>query len=594
MVIDYVRRFLRRRDSSKQKRVVRINPPSPLQKYRTNALKSGYKLDIYMSKSNDDARPWHSIEAAAYIPQNERNLLLRRFAEEIGLNIKEDDTVVEVYWKKKLSPGGKSYTYRMEFMTRTDLPCRVIFGKHDPRGMLPGFPHPFEGSAKQDFDESYSFSKLRTKSWRKLVDKTSSWGSAASNSRRSSFRQKMSPASTFAPSNPIPPKRVDICGRTQAVERDVEVQNATNGRSNANNQSAVESRAILDTGLSSVVEEAIQENPGSGCQNPIIHQRTVEFPLSGPCQIDHSKAELRVGSGVAPWTFEPLGSDANTRQTSVMGHRDELIAVDSVAGEDPKRPTASSRRGSEYVHNLPLNSVRNADFSASHETAVSLTQPKYLELELEPELIPKALTAVEKPLPRREIEGGSIETDPGSIKAGFKPSEESEADVHHPLQLDDLNDSGRDPVIAEPSLPPRESYSNTIFDHSMATEHYRSHGEIASYPVGKFLEQEHNSSQGKDKTPEAANASDHSSNQQESRSRKQIVKHQKAPKIRSAKLAGPEALQNVDLTPAPGAAEYWKYDEAAKAYYHIDSDTLSTLWYEESDSEDSDLGDSKK
>jgi hypothetical protein len=49
-----------------------------------------------------------------------------------------------------------------------------------------------------------------------------------------------------------------------------------------------------------------------------------------------------------------------------------------------------------------------------------------------------------------------------------------------------------------------------------------------------------------------------------------------APVIRLARVSS-----DVALSPAPGADKYWTYLENANAYYHVDSDTGSTIWREE-------------
>jgi hypothetical protein len=76
--------------------------------------------------------------------------------------------------------------------------------------------------------------------------------------------------------------------------------------------------------------------------------------------------------------------------------------------------------------------------------------------------------------------------------------------------------------------------------------------------------------------------------QQEARAEIRARKRGKAPKLRRMKLDQSKASENVDMTPAPGASEHWTYDPSAKGHYHIDSDTGSTNWYSDSDSEDSD------
>jgi hypothetical protein len=138
-------------------------------------------------------------------------------------------------------------------------------------------------------------------------------------------------------------------------------------------------------------------------------------------------------------------------------------------------------------------------------------------------------------------------------------------------------------VILDQSSAALEMSLNTVQDLSTSTALSLDHDEITSYGMQRFLESEENILQRKYTLPKSAHASDLSSREQEPHSKQRSKKRSKVPKIRRAKL---DSSQKVDLTPAPEADKYWTYDEDAKAYYHIDSDTQSTFWYEES-SEDS-------
>jgi hypothetical protein len=182
------------------------------------------------------------------------------------------------------------------------------------------------------------------------------------------------------------------------------------------------------------------------------------------------------------------------------------------------------------------------------------------------------------------IENGPTGAEQSYLKEGNVPTGDNESDA---LDREDLKHETINQVILDQSSASLERSLDTVRDLSTPTKLPLDHGEITSYGVQRFLESEQNIAQGKRPPLKAANASDPSltMQEQELHSKQQIKKMRRAPKIRSAKL---DASQKVDLTPAPGADKYWTYDEYAKAYYHIDSDTQSTFWYEDSseDSED--------
>jgi hypothetical protein len=213
--------------------------------------------------------------------------------------------------------------------------------------------------------------------------------------------------------------------------------------------------------------------------------------------------------------------------------------------------------------------------SADQKPGVSLSQSEKLEigfgLENKPKLDIQSL--LEDQLSSFEIANGSKTDTPKSHKVLLG---ERQTDVVHPDPALEHDDSGQ-VMFDQSSVSPERSVS-TVHDPSIATERAAAHGEITSYGVERFLGSSQNDSRRKRTLPEALDASA-SSPDTDFHSERPRKRSGKAPKIRSAKL---DASRNVDLSPAPGADKYWTYDEKSKAYYHIDSDTGSTFWYEDS------------
>ena len=197
---------LLRRGNRKDKNIVSWRNERSSMDTWTDAYKPGQILDIDIAPFGDSHDPpiWHSVDRAVHIPSNERNLLSLTLARKMGVVAFDEkgmivDNTVELQWKRR-EPFPKNILYgcRARFVIQEDLPCEVMFGKHDPLDMLPEYPSPFEGATREVFDQSYGFSKPlakpRTNSWA-IVRKSFSWGSDKSKAKstKSSSDLRMSP-----------------------------------------------------------------------------------------------------------------------------------------------------------------------------------------------------------------------------------------------------------------------------------------------------------------------------------------------------------------------------------------------------------------
>lgn len=238
---------LRRRGSRKDKNIVSWHNERSSMDTWTDAYKPGQILDIDIASFGDSHDPpiWHSVDCAVHIPSNERNLLSLTLARKMGVVAFDEkgnivDNTVELRWKRREPfPKKKLYGCRARFVIQADLPCEVMFGKHE---MLPGYPSPFEGATKKVFDQSYSFSKPRAKprtnSWA-IVRKSFSWGSdkskAKSTKSSSDLRMSQMPptANTSDHHKSHRPELLDDDGGSQAIHSGMPFSEVTSNLSSS-------------------------------------------------------------------------------------------------------------------------------------------------------------------------------------------------------------------------------------------------------------------------------------------------------------------------------------------------------------------------
>jgi hypothetical protein len=207
-------------------------------------------------------------------------------------------------------------------------------------------------------------------------------------------------------------------------------------------------------------------------------------------------------------------------------------------------------RGSERPNLVLFNVTREI---SSAESLSCLPQPNKVKLEIEPNAGKPEIGQERRD--RLVIAGSLTKTKSGPLEPTF---------VQPGLRYEVENRSA-------PELS-RTSPKNSL-EILTTTERPRSHGSIKLFRMKRFLESEANIPQAEDRHTEVEYVSDYPSDQLGSRPKRRG----KLPKIGSAKLVVPTAS---DLTPAPGADEYWTWDDSAKAYYHRDSDSQSIFWYD--------------
>jgi len=290
MVKQFLRRLFGLGCPQKEKLPIVSTRPTA-RSHQTDLSKTGRRadIDIVSSKYIPDARPWYSVDGAAYIPTNEGNFISLTLAKKMGLVALDDNREViaetfELRWRgRNLGPDDPQYWCQGQFAIRKDLPSGVIFGKHDPNMMLPEYPSPFEKAPKENFPESYGPSRplataSRTNSWEKtrwLLGKTTSWTSSEKSkakSRQSSFSVRKSPipqsTNTFDLNKPIRTNTDHRVGSSQAAKRDGAFTNRAGSLNTGSGQDAVGQTAGLATIPSNGSAESNEDEIGVEARSP--------------------------------------------------------------------------------------------------------------------------------------------------------------------------------------------------------------------------------------------------------------------------------------------------------------------------------------
>ncbi|KAE9366531.1 hypothetical protein N431DRAFT_417322 [Stipitochalara longipes BDJ] len=671
----------------------------------------GHRLDIEIAPlgSFSDTPQWRRVDTAVQIPSNDRNLISLSFAKQIGVVVFDDkgdivDNIVELQWKRRdLTPGSIPYGCKAQFVIQADLPCEVIFGKHDPLEMLPGFPSPFEGANPQDFDQCYAFSKQRTNSWAKttmIVRKSFSWGSDKSKakSRKSSSDLRMSPkppaTNIFDQHELDRTEQIDNVSGSQAVQVGMALPNgaynsAADGAGptvieNRNMHSGAETGVTLATIPSNESAELREANlsledrishfrgdilvprqttvsqkedsqmtlgPNFGSEKTPTHTLAIsKTPEIAPLKLCDNDHELQQSHLVWPEdnvvSFEPATSlrrstsiprvwvpfniedEKNDKKDAANGR---AAHPDIVPGENDKSellyPVASTSTpaNAEKEKSRITSPIQNEDWapSESNDSGVAFRKPDLRQnslqsIEAKPiepprtvNLQPVARGSQEMTDPQSRADTSSElqhEDEPNQditirsaelsasqeagnvlIREESQPSKQSEAlaelgkkapgDTQKDA-LDLVTDKNTSQLGPEEST---RSLARSLNSHDpSAIIESRSQGEMTTPIVETNLLSRDNMLEGQSTNPEVKQHSERSSNSPKSRSKQRIKKRGKSPKIRNWKG---DPSQKADLIPAPGADKFWDYDEELNAYYHIDSDTGSTFWYEDSSEE---------
>lgn len=94
----------------------------------------------------------------------------------------------------------------------------------------------------------------------------------------------------------------------------------------------------------------------------------------------------------------------------------------------------------------------------------------------------------------------------------------------------------------------------------------------------RFVEQDTETTPALEQTSRSRNGSDHKPAKV-----KRVKKGHNLPRIRAVKSNTPGSSRKVDSKATPASDDYWTWDDAAKQYFHIESDTGSVYWYDDTE-----------
>jgi hypothetical protein len=574
-------------------------------------LQGHYKLDIEISTPPDNgtAMSWHTIEAGL-TPSNERNLMSQTFAEEtLRLNIAEIlkhtpltslDKLEIVLWWKNLSRDAnrtKQYTYEAKFGIGTGLSHDIVFGKDDPRGMFPGYSDhsdPFEGAVKLEL------SKSRSNSWvSKLGKKSPSWASSKHTSRRSpsSKRGSISRPDTSAQvqrehNSPKPSAGADV---VPSSKTDIPNSSGAGLRlSRTNDGSGAALSSNRNEGLQNAAGNSNLKLEQSAAERANQHeQRVKEAPTTisdSPSQQCRQADAEGVGTASSPRIQEV---EAIIPAISTIEHRDFGITAEGAGPplseefpmihldtETTALPSTASGATDPIQHSpLPGDDGREYPFSVPRPEQHH--QPSLLGT-TNPWATPVARSVASdySRSPLGCFDSNLSEPASNSMKSGSMGSREMDVNPILP------GPEGRHDIEFEvPRTSPNIPSGNQ--DHISNTPQPESDQQVAPSPTRPHSEPEKTSIPTKYRRKDAGSASKHSSSKSSSRHRKKYKKYGRPANLISPKRVAPESSNEVELPSAANAEKTtWTWDENANAYWHIDSDTQSRIWYEDSGSED--------
>jgi hypothetical protein len=550
------------------------------------------------------ALSWQSVEAVR-IPTNEQHLVLQAFAEDtLGVNIVKlrehtpmDELTVALYWQN-LSPGAQTYTYCMQFGIRPDLSCKVIFGKYDPKGSgtpfdgklvrLDSAADPFEGAVKRLLSKSRSDSwvsklskKSRSDSWISKFSKKSkstSWGSTdrrRENSRHppnlkkklvsppaaSSLDQKDSVVAknTLEPTSGFnigtdgfmtPYTGMTSSGTIEndgwiqlGLERALEAQDSTKDSDDRNGQAAAEGTNAPNHLQSEDIEGTSGQLNSTEYHDFGLRKRGDVPPHSKDYPAGPTKMGVATSLCLTTVRSKPsrdkemLGDDW---KYSLLPHKEgqnELLSDNFMpaALNLPKHKAWSM--GSRYSRSSSACHAPPSGSSGDEERPHSSSKSKQTGQRV---LVP----------------------DPGMLGVEGEEIHGSEDEI---------------PIVSEILSPFPNRSLGPQPDTSMTAEQPSGHGKTISEPSSTPLDE---------RPIEVKNSSEHSSTKPSSRRKKRTSKRRKPADLISPKRIIRSASDNVELTPAPNADEHWTWDDDVNAYFHVDSDTQSIIWLEDSGSED--------
>jgi hypothetical protein len=490
------------------------------------------------------------------MPTNEQNLVSASFAEKIcdqsllllsrDTGSPDEEEKVTLYWISESvtwKPEGRPYKFKMQFVVRVDLPLPypVIFGRYTTWGMPAAFPDPLDGAVRAG--------KLKSRdSWKDKIVKRAMWASCDTPKLNLPHRHLATKETSALASKVVRVPTYDLNDSESPVTLSA--------------QSGTEQRLPV----------TLKVQTGH-CDTRTIPEMEDPLPL-----VERKLEDLifndtgATGLNTTSTAVKPLLENVAQRQVPIKVKLANSPQVDSVASDLDSRENITLSTDSGSAQNIlpsPVTSTEGDSHKWSSKTiqrgkVKASPEPGSIALEVLQESPNATATA------RNTTEAGSEV----SQRDSGKPEEDRS-------EVDSLNQS-RDAHTA--LLRPAGSPTATSKDLN-GVEAPGKHGKITSYAVKTFLDTEpkvpledSNIERG-DRTV----ANNHT--KQCPNTKKHRARRDRPPKIGSVKRVETGPSEELDLTPAPNAKDYWIWDEVVKSYYHVDSDTRSVFWYEDTDSE---------
>jgi hypothetical protein len=565
---------------------------------------------------------WQRIEAV-WIPTNEQHLVLRAFAEDtLGVNIVKllehtpmDELTLALYWQN-LSPGAQKYTYCMQFGIRTDLSGNVIFGRYDPKGCGTPFDgalvrldtrsaaDPFEGAVKRPL------SKSRTESWKSkfsMKSRTDSWMSRFSKKSKSSG----------------PPDRGQDSSRRPPSSKKKLVSPLTS--SSLDQKEYVAAKSRVETTRVCNAGTGVFMTPSTGMislsSGILVDDDWVDLGLEGSIEVQDSAQNSKDRNGEA--AAEGINDPSSLQSKDIEGSSGQLSST--------KRYDFGLRKGRDippHSKDVSAGQIKNELTTLSCSTSVPSKPPKDRKLlgedgkhslmpheegqntPLSDNLVPATLD-----LPKQKAHSTGSKYSRSSSAYNAPPSDSSgdSGDEKRPrskssskskskqigerlvvqksdissLEPGEMQDHGDEiPIVTEIFRHSPNRPLGSQPDTSIAAEQPPAHGENVSESMKRSREAGPSSAPLNEQLIEQNTVSEHSLKQPSSSRKKHTRKRRKPADLISPKRIPRSASDNVELTPAPDADEHWTWDDDVNAYFHVDSDTGSVIWFEDSGSED--------
>ena len=469
------------------------------------------------------------------MPTNEQNLVSASFAAKIcdqsflflsrDTRNPDEEEKVTLYWfseRVTWKPEGRPYKFKMQFVVRVDLP--LPYPVIFGRYTTWGMPAAFP----DPLDGAVRAGKLKSRdSWKdKIVKRTMSWASWDSPKPNLPHRHLATKETSALASKVVRVPTYDL--------------NDTESPVTLSAQSATEQRLPV----------TLKAQAGH-CDTRTIHEMKDPLPL-----VERKSEDLisndtgAAGPNTASTAVKPLLENVAQREIPIMVKLANSPQVDSAASDRDSRENITLSTDSGSAKNILPSPVTSIE-GDSHKWSSKIIQRGKIKASPEPGSV--ALEVLQE-------SPNATATARSMTEAG---SEISPRDSGKP-------EEDRNPTATSKDLNGVEAPGK--------------HGKITSYAVKTFLDTEpkvaleDSNIEGGDRIG-ANNPAKHRPNSKKRRARRD------RPKIGSVKLVEAGPSEELGLTPAPNAKDYWIWDEVVKSYYHVDSDTRSVFWYEDTDSE---------